>query len=85
MEPVYKKLIGKCIQELHIYQSNDSRIGQGENVNYVVVTTDTMGKFGSGVALVRLWQVFLYLLHQPSLDMDCPGEKGMNLDKGSVL
>ena len=35
MESVYKKLIGKCIQEPHIYESNDSRIGQGDNVNYI--------------------------------------------------
>ena len=37
MESVYKKLIGKCIQEPHRYESNDSRIGQGENVKYVHV------------------------------------------------
>lgn len=35
MESVYKKLIGKCIQEPHIYESNDIRIGQGDNVNYI--------------------------------------------------
>lgn len=79
MESVYKKLIGKCIQEPHIYQSNDSRIGQGENVNYVVVTTDAMGKFGSGVALEILWQVFLYLLHQPVTGYGLSWGKGHEL------